>query len=454
MQKDKKKYDVIICGGGPAGIASAIAAARQNANVLLIEATGCLGGMLTSGLLSFWASFDDMDRHVDAEVDKKLSQKSEKTWKTLKDLPVARRIVRGIAEEILNRLVKAGGAIDFGTGCVPVNPEKAKHLFDVLMKENGITVLYFTQAIDVIKKGKIITGIITASKAGLKTESADMVIDASGDGDIAALCGCPFKKGREEDGQMQGVTLVFRLGGVKYFGRGYGVGGNSEKYNEIFRKAWQNGIVSGLYHLGCINAIPGMSGVVAVNSQHSFGIDATKPVDLTKAMMDGRRQIQEMTMLFKKYCKGFEQCFLIDTAALPGVRETRRIQCEYELTEKDVLEARKFKDSIGKYAWTLDVHLPPLPNEKPCNVWMKPNTSFDIPFRCLVPKGIDNLLVAGRCFSATQKALGAARLMPTCMVMGQAAGTAAALCVKSNIITRNLKFGILRKALLENGAFL
>jgi len=246
---------------------------------------------------------------------------------------------------------------------------------------------------------------------------------------------------------MQGVTLMFRLGGVKYFGRNYGGTTDGKHYEALFKKAWKTGKVSAQYEVGCINSIPGMPGVVAVNSQHTFGIDGTNPADLTRAMVTGRKQIREMTALFRQYCKGFENSYLIDSAALPGVRETRRIKCEYCLTEDDVLKARHFKDSIGKYAWTLDVHLPPLPGEKRGNIWMKPNTSFDIPFRCLVPKGVDNLLVAGRCMSATQKALGAARLMPTCMVMGQAAGTAAALCLKNKTIPRNIDIASLQGVL-------
>jgi len=452
------RSDVLVVGGGPAGIAASIAAARHGSKVLLLESTGCLGGVLTSGLLSFWASFDDMDRRLDVDVvDRLLEKKNEKTWRTIiKRLPSARRIVKGIPEEILNRLVKAGGAIDFGTGCAPINPETAKYVFDELMRENGVKVLFFTQAVGVVKKGKTISEIVTASKAGLKTIKADMFIDASGDGDIAALCGVPYEKGRKQDGQMQGVTLVFRLGGVRCFGRSYGYDTKADggRYNALFKKAWKNGKVSGLYRVGCVNSVAGMPGVVAVNSQHCYGIDGTVPSSLTKAMMEGRRQIQEMVMLFRQYCKGFEKCFLIDTAALPGVRETRRIKCEYQLTEDDVLGARSFDDSIGKYAWAVDVHLPSLPGEKPRDPFMKPNTAFDIPFRCLVPKGMNNLLLAGRCFSATQKAHGAARLMPACMVMGQAVGTAAALCVSHKWTSREIPIKKLQDILRNDGAYI
>jgi len=322
------------------------------------------------------------------------------------------------------------------------------------MRENDVQVLYYTRAVDVIRRKKIIKGIVVSGKSGLEIIRADMFIDATGDGDMAACCGVPYEKGRKADGQMQGVTLMFRLGGVKYFGRNYGGIMEDKHYDALFKKAWKTGKVSAQYEVGCINSIPGMPGVVAVNSQHSFDIDGTSPADLTKAMMTGRRQIREMTALFRQYCKGFEKCFLINSAALPGGRETRRIKCDYQLTEDDVLKARHFEDSIGKYAWTLDVHLPPLPGEKHGNIWMKPNTSFDIPFRCLVPKGVDNLLIAGRCMSATQKALGAARLMPTCMVMGQAAGTAAALCFKNKTIPRSLKISRLQETLRDQNVVL
>ncbi|MDD2709928.1 MAG: FAD-dependent oxidoreductase [Verrucomicrobiae bacterium] len=446
---------IIIVGGGPAGTVAAIAAARNGARTLLIESRGCLGGQMTSGLLTILSSFDDMDRRDDRLVEQRLNHSDEKSFvASCVNLPTARRINRGIAEEIVRRLEAARGAIDIGTGCLLVNPETAKRVLEEMVLESGAQIRYFTSLVDATRKGSKITGIVVASKDGAKTLAADQFIDATGDGDLAAFAGVPFEKGRPEDGQMQGVTLVFRLGGVKFFGRSYAHSYEKEtqRCNKIFERAWKEKRVSGHYRVGCINAIPGMPGVVSINCQHCWWIDGTKEEDLTKMMITARKEIHEIVQLYRQHLKGFEDCFLLDTAAMPGVRDTRRIKGKYTMTEQDVLQARKFNDSIGKGAWALDVHIPSKVKVKPGEIFMKPGTAYDIPYRCLVPVGVDNLLVAGRCISATHKALGALRLMSHCMVMGQAAGTAAALCVKKACPTRKLDVGLLQKTLKKDGA--
>ena len=251
---------------------------------------------------------------------------------------------------------------------------------------------------------------------------------------------------------MQGVTLVFRLGGVKFLGRDYTDREDKKRCNAIFKKAYENGKVSGLYSVGCINSIPSMKGVVAVNTQHTMGIDGTSPDDLTEAVINGRKEIKEISALFKKYLKGFEDSFLIDIAPLVGVRETRRIIGEYVLTKKDVLSAKKFKDGIGKCSWNIDCHLPSLKKETEADIFLKPGTHYDIPYRCLIPQKIENLLVAGRCISAAHEAQASLRIMPCCMAMGQAAGTAAALSLKKEAAPKNLEVSLLQKKLLEQGA--
>ena len=446
------KTKLVIVGGGPAGLVAAIASARNGADTLLIEQGSCLGGVATSGLLSVWGPFDDLDWTRDkGRILEGLSLSEEmKVGKRTK------RIIKGIPEEILNRLIKLKGATDYGYDFIPVNPEILKYIAEKMVMEAGAKILYYTQIVNVVKKNNKIMAVVTANKSGLQKICGDIFIDATGDGDLAAFAGAPFEKGRQEDGQMQGVTLVFRLGGVKFTGRFFRDKKEIEKCNRRFRQAYQKGKLPGLYTVGCIGSIPGMKGVVSVNTQHTFKIDGTKAEDLTIATIQGRKDIREIADFFKKHLKGFEKSFLIDTAPMIGIRETRCIIGEYVLTKEDILGAKKFKDSIGKNAYNIDVHLPDesLAVKGDENIFLKPGTYYNIPYRCLIPKKIKNLLVAGRCISATHEAQSSVRIMPCCMVTGQAAGTAAALCIEENIIPKELDISLLQNRLIEQNACL
>jgi len=426
MKADTIKHDIVVCGGGPAGVMAAIAAARNGADTLLIEYQGCLGGIASSGLLSIWGPFDDGSRLLDWKrgplEDKGLPLPAE-----LRDF---KRIIKGIPEEMLNRLKAMNMASDSGWGFIPVNPEAVKIVSEQMIMEAGGHILYETMLVDVVMTGGQIEALHIAGKSGIRQVIAEIYVDATGDGDLAALAGAEFQKGRERDGKMMGVTLVFRLGGIILPGRSLLDHEEIKKCDALFAEAFEKGDVSARHHVGCINIVPGMEGVVAVNSQHTFDIDGTRDEDLTKAFINGRKDVQEMVRLFRKHLRGFEKCFLIDTAPMMGVRDTRRIIGEYILTGKDVVSAAQFEDSIGRNAYNLDIHLP----DNAMTVeegLLKPGTSYQIPYRCLVPKKISNLLLAGRCISATQEGESSVRIMPCCMVTGQAAGTAAALCVKN-----------------------
>ena len=451
-----KKKEVIVVGGGPAGMVAAIASARNGADTLLIESSGCLGGVATSGLLSVWGPFTEMDPCWDIKTAMLVSEKEI----CRKRAVTGKRIIRGIAEEILNKLIRLESVRSFGDA---LNPETLKYVVEQILDEAGAKILYYTQGINVVKEGNKIKAVVTASKSGLQKIHGGIFIDGTGDGDLAAYAGAPFEKGREKDGQMQGATLVFRLGGVRFSACDFRNMERTKRYNEKFEEAWKNGEVSEKYEMGCLTPIPGMEGVVSVNSQHTFDIDGTNPEDLTEATIKGREAIREMAMLFKKYLKGFESSFLLDTAPMVGIRETRRIVGEYTLTKEDVLGVRKFEDTIGKNAYNIDVHLSPEEKAKikipkgyiyPPDIFLKPGTHYDIPYRCLVPKKVENLLVAGRCISATREAQGSIRIMPCCMVTGQAAGTAAALSIRNKVIPRKIDIGLLQKVLIKQNVYL
>lgn len=438
---------VIVVGGGPAGLVAAIASARNGADTLLIESSGCLGGVATSGLLSVWGPFDNGDRNLDWERDKRI----EKGLPLTKAMKVGTRIIKGIPDEILNNLIKLKGAIDYGYGFIPVNPETLKYVAEKMVLESGAKILYYTQIVDVIREKHRIKAVVSANKSGLQKHYGDIFIDTTGDGDLSAFAGVPFKKGRSKDGRMQGVTMVFRLGGVEFSGRFFTERKEIEKCNYKFKQAHKEGKLSNPYGVGCIGSIPAMAGVVAVNTQHTHDIDGTRAEDLTKSTIQGRKDIREIADFFKKNLKGFENSYLLDTAPMVGIRETRCIVGEYILTKKDILTSRKFKDSIGKNAYNLDIHLPDENLEANQDIFLKPGTSYDIPYRCLIPEKIENLLVAGRCISATHEAQSSVRIMPCCMVTGEAAGIAASLSLEKKTFPKNLDISLLQENLLKDG---
>jgi hypothetical protein len=440
-------YDIVIVGGGPAGCGAAIAAARRNDSVLVVERFNCLGGMATSGLLGFLGPFDNAERNEADWIRFRLDAEGKEYPP---ELDVGDRIVRGIPEEVLNRVDALGGAEIPKYGYIPANPETVKFVLDNMAQEAGVDIRYYTLAVGAEKK-KDGVELILASKKGVESVRARRVIDATGDGDVAVALGADYQKGRQSDGAMQGTTLVFRLGNVKADPLDFlpDVSKDEYHYDEAAREAYEKGEISfPLEGVGCMSLVPGMEGCFTVNQQHTFDIDGTDPDDLTKATINGRRQIREIVEFFRRHVHGCEDCYLIDTASTLGVRETRRIVGDYMLTSEDVLKGHQFEDSVCRYGYYLDIHLPDGKDyEQP-----EPGTDYGIPYRCLTPKGISDLLVAGRCISTTHKALSSMRLMTCCMAIGQAAGTAAALSIQTNRDMHDLNVNHLRQELEVDGA--
>lgn len=435
---------VVIAGGGPAGTVAALAAARNGARVLLLERGECLGGVATSGALSVWGPFDDGDRLLDWDRDGRIEAGQPLT----PEMQVGKRIIKGIPEEILQRLTDAGAATDYQYGFIPVNPETLKLVLEDMLLECGVEILYGTQVYDVVRAGDRIAALCIGNKRGSQQLPGEVFIDTTGDADVAEFAGVPTETGRASDGQTQGVTMVFKLGGANFAGRFYQLREEISQAEERFTEAYQRGECTHLYKVGCINKIPGMSGVVAVNTQHSYNINACDPKDMQKAILQGRRQCHEIAALMKKYLKGFEQSFLLETAQYLGIRETRRITGKYVFTREDILSAREFADSIGRNAYNLDIHLPGAPGIGD-PIFLKPGSSYSIPYSVLLPQKIHNLLVAGRCISSTHEAQSSLRIMPCCMVTGQAAGTAAALCLQYGCLPGELPIKVLQAKLRE-----
>ena len=419
--KVDNQWDVIVVGGGPAGCAAATAAAREGAKVLLIEGTGALGGMGTSGLLNAWCPFTDKEKII----------------------------YKGIAEKVFLE-AKKGVPHARGNDWIPINTEYLKVVYDDLVTSQGVSVLFFSNMAAVEMKNKeTVDAVIVANKAGLTAYKAKLFIDCTGDGDLAAWAGADFEMGDNEDSVQQG-SLCFALSNIDPYE--YSLIGTVQSYRKdspiakIVKSGKYNLIKD--YHINDKYAGPGY---LAFNAGH-IDVDSTDPVSLSSAMMVGRkmaRQFQEGLAEFEP--KVFAASYLAATGALMGIRESRRIKCDYTFTLDDWLNRREFEDGIGRNSYYIDVHKD--------NATKYPRygkgESHGIPFRCLLPAGLKNVFVAGRCISTDHYAHGSLRVMPPALVTGEAVGTAAGLIHKaSSVDVHNVDITKLRKRLKEMGQLL
>ncbi|HLY23444.1 MAG TPA: FAD-dependent oxidoreductase [bacterium] len=448
--------DVIVVGGGTAGIVAAIASARSGAPTLLVEQSSGLGGTSTRGLMNCFVTFHDAG---------------------------GRQAVRGIAQEIVDRLVRAGGSAghtaDTMGECVTrvlFDPFVLGNVLFEMAGEAGVELLLHSSVVDVLMDGDRLKGLVLHNKGGLQVATCGVCIDASGDGDVAAAAGAPFEKAAR--GELQPITLMYRLGGVDIdrwadFVRGRprefemtrvpddpraeGLGIMSLTYFQPFRDAVRAGElprgISGEQVWLLCGREEARQGVVTVNGTRVEGLDGTNPRELTRAEADARRQAAGLSAWLRGRMPGFEQCYIYQTAQQLGVRETRRIVGDYMLTEDDVLSARAFEDAIAKGSTPIDIHGGADAGGE--NYWIKTTDlgimAYDIPYRCLVPRNVEQLLVAGRCISTTHKAHGATRMQPVCMATGQAAGTAAALAAARAVPPRAIDVRHLQDALIQAG---
>jgi hypothetical protein len=436
-----REAEVIVVGGGPAGIGAAVASARNGARTLLVEQYGFLGGMATAGLVGpFMTSYDILGREP---------------------------IIAGVFRELVDRLVTIGAAIDpagvkgdsalggyhpYGHEHVtPFDPEALKYVAQEMVLKAGAELKFHALFLDSLVEGDRITGIILAGKRGLEVVRGQLLIDTTGDGDVAARAGALWEKGRPEDGLMQPVSLFFRVGNVD--------DGSLQAYREahpedaqfraLVRRAREEaGFSHTKDHLTVFRTV--RPGEWWLNMSRVHGVDGTDPDQMTEAEIVGHRQVVYLLDFLRGFVPGFEHCHLIDTGAQIGVRETRRIMGEHLLTADDVFSARIFGDAIARVSFPIDIHdvkggggFFEGPREGPY---------YTVPYRSLVPLEVDNLLVAGRCISATHEAHASLRVMPPCFATGQAAGTAAALAIETRVRPRDVDVRLLRRTLQDQGA--
>jgi len=400
---------VLVAGGGPAGLAAAVAVARRGLETLLIERYGFLGGMATAGLVNPFMMWD----------------------------PNQGPLVGGIFQETLDRLSAKGG-FSCERQRNAFDPEAFKSVADEMCLEAGVQVRLHTLFTQAEVEGGRIASITAESKSGRDTCSAAVYIDCTGDADLAHRAGVPCDIGRQEDGLTQPMTLNFRMAGVDVDRMPA-----RAEINRLYDAAKVEGRVScPRENVLLFHAI--QPDVVHFNTTRVVGKSGVDARDLTAAEIEARRQTQDLVRFLIADVAGFERSYLQQTAAQIGIRESRRIRGEYALTAEDVLSARKFPDGIARSCYPIDIHSP---SGSGTDIRQVPEGDhYEIPYRCLVPVGVDNLLVAGRCVSATHEAQASLRVMPQCFAMGEAAGIAAAIAIQRSIPPREVNGEELRKA--------
>mgnify|MGYP000182655310 CR=1 FL=1 len=410
------EYDVVVAGGGTAGVAAAVAAARNGASTILVEKYGFLGGTMTAGLVNPFMTFHAGDR----------------------------QIVKGIFQEIIDRLKDMDG---YDERTRAFDNEVMKLVLDQMIKEAGVKLLLHTYISDaLVTRMNEVRGIKAHNKSGKQIILGKIIVDATGDGDVAVMAGAPYEKGRREDKLTQPMTLNFRVGGVDVERMP-----PRDQINRLFEEAKAKGELT-IPRENILYFPTTRKGEIHFNTTRVIRADGTNAEELTYAEIEGRRQMVELIKFLKEKVPGFENAYLLVSAVQIGIRETRRIIGEYMLTGEDIVKARKFKDVIAKGSYPIDIHSPT--GEGTVIKRLPPGEAYDIPYRCIVPKKVDNLLVAGRCISSTHEAQAALRVIPIVVAIGQAAGTAAALSVRLSVSPRNLDVSLLQETLENQGAIL
>lgn len=420
--RDLYKTDVLVVGSGSAGSTAAIAAARQGASVALVERYGFMGGTSTQVLDTFYGFYTPGEPN--------------------------RKVVGGVPDLVVNQLMEHGVALirpnTYGAGDgITYDPEVLKVVWEQLAQEAGVKLLYHTFVADTVLDGDRVVGVLAVNKSGPVRLLADVVIDASGDADVAAASGVPFEGA--ENGPVQSLTTTFRMLNVDT-DRARAV-----KKAELHR-LMAEASATGKYDLprkeGSVHITP-FDGIMATNMTRVADIDPNDTVQLTAAEIEGRRQALQYAQFMIDYVPGYERSVMADLSTQIGVRESRRIFGEYRLTKSDVLAARQFDDAIAQCGAPIEDH-----HSGGDTHWeyLPQGETYGIPFRCLMPQKAEGLLVAGRCLSAEHDAHASVRSMGQCMAMGQAVGVAAAMAAKEGLMPRALSMPHLQDTLRGIGA--
>lgn len=419
---ETKRYDVVVVGGGFAGVGAAIAAARQGKKVRLVEKYNCLGGAavydLVNPFMRYWSWTDD--------------QHSGRIM-----------LSEGIFAEIVKKLADMGA---FSKGNkTHFNEELLKLLLNRMMVEAGVELLYQTTVVGAKRNGNRIDAITVSNVSGTYDIEADVFIDASGDANLAHLAGFPYKVGRESDGLCQPMTLCFRLANVD----AEGYQSMRAEINELYSKFQAEGkITNPRENVLVFNCVA--KNMLHFNTTRVVKLDPTNAEDVTKAEIIAREQVFEMVNFLRENFEPFKNADLVSTGIQIGVRESRMIVGEHTLNQEEMLAYTKFEDGIAACNYDIDIHSPD--GSGTSHYYFPSGKYYTIPYGCLVPKDSENLLVAGRCISTTHEAQASIRIMPTVCTIGEAAGIAAAVACEDKTAVKSVDVQKVRARLRENGA--
>lgn len=414
--------DVLVCGGGPAGIGAALCASREGASVMIVEMCGCLGGIATAGMMSHWGG----------------ESSSKVIWELF---------VRSRKMDLGYSWIDENNP---GENSIPHDIQMI--VLEEMMREEGIKILYYSMVCDAVTENERIVGVTVQNKSGKGFIRAKCVIDATGDGDVAASAGVPFVKGRESDGKMQPCTLMFKIGGVDYD-------------RAVFPHSFETTVETEKGELQALGdkLLPFPAGhvllyrqpepgTVCVNMTNAIGIDGTDAESVTQGMMTCRSQIMPIIRFLREYAPGYEKCWLMSSASLLGIRETRHFEGVESLSAEDILEANYHDNWIVRRAYfNFDVHNltgSSLDKTGIQKEWKQTGT-YTIPYGCLLPKNVEGLLLSGRNISGSHLAHSNFRIMSVCIALGEAAGVAAALSVKQGKRLRDIDVKDIQKRLGE-----
>lgn len=442
--------EVLVVGAGAAGVTAALAAARNGSKTILVESQGYVGGI--SAMLP-WLGFHDRDY---------------------------RMVVKGIALELAVRLQTMGGASEFCLdpkcgSAISIDGHLWKCLAMQWLDETGVRLMLHTQMIDTIREGERIVGVTIAHKSGIQDIRASVVIDCSGDGDVAAKGGVAWEKGRLHDGLVQSPTLVFKLAGVNRSDLIRACRDKSLNYREWiagYPDLWEK-------MMGRLDKLPvfvfgGFASLVEqarrqgdfdlpqtrvigvkLHQEDQFlavmtrmlGLDPTDIDSISSAYAGTYHQVPTLVGFFRKYVPGFENAYLLEIAPMLGIRESRRIVGDYMLTAQDLVAGRRFDDAVAMGGYHIDIH-------RPSGTWVESQNvlAYTIPYRSLIAGDVEGLLMAGKCISATHEAIASTRVIPICMAQGQAVGTAAALAVRHHTALREVDIRELQGLLVHQGS--
>lgn len=428
-----KKYNIVVVGGGFSGFAGAVAAARQGKSVLLIERFNCLGGVAAYNLVNPFMPY----------------------WTT--DPDTGKRIVlsKGLFGEVIAELEKRNA---LRKDKMVFDTEYLKLILLKIAKESGVELLFQTYVSGASVENGEIKSLTVSNVGGSDEISADYFIDATGDANLAFLCGCPFTLGRETDNLCQPMTLCFRIGNVKKRNHGNinkNVDGRAGEpcdisaIDKLYRRFKEEGkiknpredvlmfktVVDGVYHF---------------NTTRVVKLDPTNAFDLTQAEIEAREQMFEIYDFLKENFSEFKDSVILSSGISIGVRESRKIIGEHVLTAEEIINCTVFDDSIAVCNYDIDIHSPD--GSGTHHLYFKQGTYYTVPYRSLVPKGVNNLLVTGRCISATHEAQASVRTMPTCCTLGEASGIATSVALDENKSMREVDVQKIQSILRNSGA--